>query len=165
MSDKITNVLFLCTGNSTRSIMTEALMDRLGGGRFKGYSAGSHPTGEFSVHALDLLQSHGFDTAFAASKSRDEFAGPGALVMDFVIMVCDDAAQETCPVWPGHPGSAHWGIPDPAAVTGSEDEIRAAFQKAHDRLAKAIAQFRKLLLGEMDADEMAASLADIGRRI
>ena len=165
MSDKITNVLFLCTGNSARSIMAEALMDRLGGGRFKGYSAGSHPTGQVNVHALALLQSHSFDTGFAASKSWDEFASPGAPVMDFVITVCSDAAAKTCPVWPGHPSSAHWGIPDPADAAGSEDEIRIAFQNAFDRLAKAIANFRKIPLSAMDADQLAARLADIGRRI
>ena len=165
MADKITNVLFLCTGNSARSIMAEALLDRLGGGRFKGFSAGAHPTGRPNGHALALLQSHGFDTGFAASKSWDEFAGDRAPVMDFVITVCGDAAEESCPVWPGHPAPAHWGIADPAAATGSDDEIRAAFQKAFDRLAKAIAKFRKIPMGAMDADQLAARLADIGRRI
>lgn len=165
MAEKITNVLFLCTGNSARSIMAEALMDRLGGGRFKGFSAGSHPTGQVNVHALALLEAEGYDTGFAASKSWDEYAGSNAPGMDFVITVCDDAALETCPVWPGHPGCAHWGIPDPAAATGSEADIREAFYRAHDRLAKAIAQFRKLRLEDMDADQLAAALADIRRRI
>jgi arsenate reductase len=157
--------LFLCTGNSARSVIAEALMNRLGDGRFKGFSAGSHPTGQVNAHALALLESQGYDTGFAASKSWDQFSGPGAPVMDFVITVCGDAAEETCPVWPGHPASAHWGITDPAAATGSEAEIREAFYRAHDRLAKAIAQFRKLPVDAIDADQLADMLADIGRRM
>lgn len=165
MSDKITNVLFLCTGNSARSIIAEALLNRLGEGRFRGFSAGAHPTGKVNVHAFALLEAEGFDTGLAASKSWGEFAAPGAPVMDIVITVCDDAAGETCPVWPGHPAAAHWGIADPAAATGSDAEIRGAFYRAHDRLAKAIANFRKIPVGKIDAGQLAARLADIGRRI
>ena len=118
MSDHIFNVLFLCTGNSARSIIAEAILNRVGAGRFKAFSAGSHPKGEVHPYALQLLKSLNHDTSFARSKDWNEFAAPGAPEMDFVFTVCDDAANEACPVWPGQPMTAHWGVPDPAAVEG-----------------------------------------------
>src|ERR1700756_5822213 len=126
MSDHY-NVLFLCTGNSARSIMAEAILNHKGKGKFTAYSAGSHPTGTPRSEALRQIESAGISTAGLRSKSWDEFAGPGAPKMDFVFTVCDNAAQETCPFWPGQPMTAHWGVQDPAAATGSEAEIRLAF--------------------------------------
>ena len=140
------NVLFLCTGNSARSILAEAILDREGRGRFRGFSAGSHPKGEVHPYALDLLKRLNHDTAFARSKSWDEFAAPGAPRMDFVFTVCDQAAAEECPYWPGQPMTAHWGVPDPAAAEGNEAEKRLAFSEAYRMLRNRISIFVNLPL-------------------
>ena len=132
------NVLFLCTGNSARSILAEALLNKLGAGRFTAYSAGSHPTGTVQPLAQALAAELGYDMHKLRSKSWDEFAAPDAPRMDFILTVCDNAAGETCPLWPGHPATAHWGIPDPAAVTGDEATRRAAYRDALLRLRQRI---------------------------
>ncbi len=134
------NVLFLCTGNSARSILAEAILNRRGAGRFAGFSAGSHPRGEVHRLALELLRAQGLAIAGLRSKSWDEFATPGAPPMDRIITVCDNAAGEACPVWPGRPAIAHWGLPDPAAVQGSEAERRRAFAETYDALDQRIAE-------------------------
>jgi arsenate reductase len=135
------NVLFLCTGNSARSILAEAILNHLGKGRFKGFSAGSQPKGEVHPFALALLCDKGLPVAGLASKSWDVFAAVGAPRMDHVIAVCDNAAAEACPVWPGRPASAHWGLPDPAAVHGSDGERRRAFEQTYEALDRRIAAF------------------------
>jgi len=132
------NVLFLCTGNSARSILAEAYLNHAGKGRFRAYSAGSRPAGKVNPLALELLASKGIDTTGARSKSWDEFAAPGAPRMDMIVTVCDNAAGEACPVWPGKPVTAHWGVDDPAAVTGSDERKREAFQRAFDELSARI---------------------------
>jgi arsenate reductase (thioredoxin) len=157
------NVLFLCTGNSARSILAEVLLDHWGKGRFRGYSAGSFPRGAVHPAALDLLQSLRLPTAGLRSKSWDEFAHPGAPEMDFVITVCDQAAGEICPVWPGSPVTAHWGIPDPAAVTGDPDKVRRAFRDAHRLLESRIKLFTALPLDKLERLAMKRRLDDIGR--
>ena len=138
MSERVFNVLFLCTGNSARSILAESLVNHWGQGRFRGFSAGSFPKGAVHPLALDLLNSLGLPTEGMRSKSWDEFAVPGAPVMDFVFTVCDQAAGETCPIWPGQPVTAHWGVPDPAAVEGPEIEQRQAFRAAFRTLENRI---------------------------
>lgn len=138
MDGTIYNVLFLCTGNSARSIFAEALIDRWGKGRFKGYSAGSFPQGVVHPLALDLLEKAHLDTGRLRSKSWDQFVKPGAPVMDFVFTVCDQAASEACPVWPGNPVTAHWGVPDPAAPQGTNAEQRRAFRDAYVALENRI---------------------------
>jgi arsenate reductase len=135
------NVLFLCTGNSARSILAEAYLNHAGRGRFRAYSAGSHPTGKVNPYALELLEKQELATPSARSKSWDEFAAPGAPKMDFIFTVCNSAASETCPVWPGRPVTAHWGLPDPAAVQGSDEEKRRAFQDAFAALSRHIELF------------------------
>ena len=135
------NVLFLCTGNSARSILAEVILNRLGAGRYRAFSAGSHPRGEVHPAALALLRERGEDTRGLRSKSWDEFARPGAPHMHFVFTVCDAAADEACPLWPGQPVTAHWGIEDPAAFVGPPDEQRHAFQRAYERLERRIEQF------------------------
>jgi len=132
------NVLFLCTGNSARSILAEALLNTLGAGRFTAYSAGSHPAGTVQPLAAELARSLGYDTTRLRSKSWDEFAALTAPRMNFILTVCDSAAGETCPIWPGHPATAHWGIPDPASVTGDEATRRAAYRDAMLRLRQRI---------------------------
>lgn len=144
MSDHIYTVLFLCTGNSARSILAEAALNREGGGRFKALSAGSQPKGEVHPMTLDLLKKLNYDTGFARSKSWDEFAVPGAPHLDFVFTVCDNAANEACPIWPGQPMTAHWGVPDPAAAVGTEAERRLAFADAYRMLWHRISLFASL---------------------
>jgi arsenate reductase len=143
MNDKVYNVLFLCTGNSARSILAEALLNRWGQGKFRGYSAGSHPTGKVNPLALAILERHNFPTEGLRSKAWDEFAVPGAPQMDFVFTVCDNAANEVCPVWPGQPMTAHWGVADPAAVEGSELEKIQAFREALPGAGEANPGFRQ----------------------
>lgn len=150
MTDKVFNVLFLCTGNSARSILAESILTSLGAERFRAFSAGSFPKGEINPHALQLLGHLGFPTTGLRSKSWDEFAAAGAPDMDIVITVCDAAAEETCPVWPGHPAVAHWGIPDPAAVQGSEVEKMAAFREAFHVLETRIRLLLALPLASVD---------------
>lgn len=163
MSDKVYNVLFLCTANSARSILGEAIINKLGKGRFKGFSAGSQPRGEVNPHSVLLLEKLGHDTSFARSKSWDEFAEDGAEQMDFIFTVCDSAAAETCPIWPGHPATAHWGVPDPAAVEGTEAEIGAAFGDAYRMLERRISAFLSLPLASIDKLALKQKLSDIGK--
>ena len=144
------NVLFLCTGNSARSILAEATLNQRGRGNFVAFSAGSHPTGKVRPEALEQLRSAGIPTEGARSKSWDEFAKPGSPQMDFIFTVCDNAAHEVCPIWPGHPMTAHWGVPDPAAVTGSPDQIARAFRDAWSLLDRRIQLFVSLPLSTLD---------------
>ena len=160
---KIYTVLFLCTGNSARSIMAEALLNAIGRGRFKAYSAGSHPKGKVHPIALELIEKHRLPIADLRSKNWDEFARPGAPRMDFVFTVCDNAAGEVCPVWPGHPVTAHWGIPDPAAVGGSDQEKRKAFLAAFAQLSTRISLLLDLPLASLDRQSMQKRLVDIGK--
>ena len=162
MSQRSFNVLFLCTGNSARSILAEAILDRAGQGRFRAFSAGSHPKREVNPFALELLQKNGIATAKLRSKSWDEFAAPGAPKLDFVFTVCDNAAGEACPVWPGQPMTAHWGIEDPAAVEGSDERKRKAFFQAYVQLDRRIGQFLSLPLEKLDRLTLQASLRKIG---
>lgn len=157
------NVLFLCTGNSARSIIAEALLNREGIGRFRGFSAGSRPKGDVHPYTLDLLGRLNHDIGAVRSKSWDEFAGPNAPQMDFVFTVCDQAAAEECPFWPGQPMSAHWGLPDPAAATGTEAEVRLAFSETYRMLRNRISIFVNLPLGSLDKLSLQERLDDIGR--
>ena len=157
------NVLFLCTGNSARSILAEAILNREGMGRFKAFSAGSHPKGAPHPYTIDLLDGLNYDTAFARSKSWDEFAAPGAPTMDFVFTVCDDAANEACPLWPGQPMTAHWGVPDPAAAQGSEAEKRLAFADAYRMLRNRISIFVSLPIASLDQLALQKQLDTIGK--
>lgn len=157
------NLLFLCTANSARSILAEAILNQRGGDRFRAYSAGSQPRGVPNPDGIRFLQSAGYDTDFARSKSWDEFAVEDAPRMDVIITVCDNAAGEACPIWPGRPATAHWGIPDPAGVGETEPERLAAFALAHDRLSRRIDAFLALTHGTLDAPELKARLDDIGR--
>jgi arsenate reductase (thioredoxin) len=162
MSEKSYNVLFLCTANSARSILAEAILNRVGKGRFRAFSAGSQPRGEVNPNSIRLLKSLGYDTSFARSKSWDEFAQADAPRMNFVFTVCDSAAAETCPIWPGQPMSAHWGVPDPAAATGSDAEIGAAFLDTYRMLERRIGAFVALPLKSIDAIALKKSIKDIG---
>jgi protein-tyrosine-phosphatase len=144
------NVLFLCTGNSARSILAEAILRNLGAGCFNAFSAGSHPKGEVHPFAIELLRNLKQDTSFARSKSWNEFATPGSPKMDFVFTVCDSAASESCPVWPGQPMTAHWGIPDPAAAEGTDAEKHLAFADAYRQLSNRISAFLSLPLASID---------------
>ncbi|HTW33972.1 MAG TPA: arsenate reductase ArsC [Rhizomicrobium sp.] len=157
------NVLFLCTGNSARSILAEAILDKVGHGKFKAYSAGSAPKGEVHPHAIALLKRLGYPTDGLRSKSWDEFAGPGAPKLDFVFTVCDNAANEVCPVWPGQPMTAHWGIPDPAAVEGSDTKIAAAFRDAYLLLQRRIELFANLPVKTLDKMSLKRRLDEIGK--
>jgi arsenate reductase len=157
------NVLFLCTGNSARSILAEAILNREGMPRFRGFSAGSRPKGEAHPYALELLRRLNHDTAFARSKSWDEFAAPGAPRMDFVFTVCDQAAAEECPFWPSQPMTAHWGVPDPAAAQGNEAEKRLAFAEAYRMLRNRISIFVNLPLASIDRLALKQRLDEIGR--
>lgn len=162
MTGKPLNVLFLCTHNSARSIIAECVINRLGNGRFKGYSAGSQPSGRVHPYALDLLRQLNYDTSDLRSKAWDEFALPGAPQLDFVFTVCDSAANETCPVWPGQPMSAHWGLPDPSAAVGTESERRFAFADTHRMLFQRIGIFTALPLASLDTLSLQKRLDDIG---
>ncbi|EHJ95455.1 arsenate reductase ArsC [Agrobacterium tumefaciens] len=162
MTDKIYNVLFLCTGNSARSILAEAILNKEGGGRFKAYSAGSQPKGEVNPHALKELAALGYPSTGFSSKSWDVFAEPDAPQMDFIFTVCDSAAGEACPVWIGHPMTAHWGVEDPAAVTGSEVEIQRAFAQAARFLKNRITAFLSLPLASIDRLALETRLRQIG---
>lgn len=157
------NVLFLCTGNSARSILAEALLNHSGGGRFKAYSAGSHPTGKVNEFALRQLQEARIAVDGLRSKSWDEFAGPGAPALDFVFTVCDAAAAEVCPHWPGEPVKSHWGVPDPAAVRGSDAEIRRAFLSAFTLLSLRVGLFTSLKLDGMSGAALRDQLGGIGK--
>jgi arsenate reductase len=157
------NVLFLCTGNSARSVIAEAILNKVGFGNFKAFSAGSQPKGQVNPNTVKLLQNLGYDTSAYRSKSWSEFAKPGAPRLDFVFTVCDSAAAESCPVWPGQPMTAHWGIPDPAEATGSEAEIALAFKDAYRMLDRRIGVFVSLPLKSLDQLSLQNRLRDIGR--
>jgi arsenate reductase len=162
MTEHPYNVLFLCTGNSARSIIGEAILNGLGAGHFRAYSAGSHPKGEINPNTIHLLQSLGYDTSGYRSKSWDEFARAGGPKFDFVFTVCDSAAAEACPVWPGQPMTAHWGIPDPAEATGTQAEIALAFKDAYRLLNQRIGIFTALPLRSLDRLSLLSKLRDIG---
>lgn len=164
MTGRSYNALFLCTGNSARSILAEALLTRLGAGRFRAFSAGSQPKSEPHPLALDLLRALDYDVSGFCSKSWDEFAEPGAPRLDFVFTVCDNAAGEACPVWPGQPITAHWGIDDPAAANGDEASRRAAFRRAYEELEARIEPFVRLPLEDLDRLVLAGQLHKIGGR-
>jgi protein-tyrosine-phosphatase len=157
------NVLFLCTHNSARSIIAECVMNRLGTGKFKGYSAGSKPRGIVHPYALELLDQLNYDTSAARSKSWDEFATPDAPHLDFVFTVCDDAANEVCPVWPGQPITAHWGVPDPSLAEGNEAERRFAFADTHRMLYQRISILTNLPIDTLDQIALKQHLDEIGR--
>ena len=163
MSDRIYNVLFLCTGNTARSILAESILRKDGRGHFLAFSAGSQPKGTVNPFAIKVLQSLDYPTDDLRSKSWQEFAGPDAPAMDFVFTVCDNAAGESCPVWPGQPMTAHWGIEDPAAVEGTDIEKEAAFVAAHRYLRNRIAAFTSLPLRSIDRLSLGTKLRDIGR--
>jgi arsenate reductase len=162
MSDRTYNILFLCTGNSTRSVLAEVLMNRLSNGRFQTYSAGSHPAGEVNPFTLELLHSKGFATDGLRSKNWDEFAGPNAPAMDFVITVCDKAAGEVCPIWPGQPMTAHWGFEDPAAAQGSGEARRKVFLKVFVEIARRIELMLALPIEKLDRLALERRVRDIG---
>ncbi len=157
------NVLFLCTGNSARSILAEAILNKIGGTKFTAYSAGSQPKGKVHPEAIALLQRLGLPTVGLRSKGWDEFATPGSPHLDFVFTVCDNAANEVCPVWPGQPMTAHWGVPDPAAVEGSEAEIIKAFRDAYLTLQRRIELFASLPVEKLDRMALKARLDEIGK--
>jgi arsenate reductase len=159
------NVLFLCTGNSARSILAEALLNHWGKGRFHAFSAGSFPKGAVHPIALEQLSAAKLPTAGLRSKSWSEFAAPGAPVMDFVFTVCDQAAAEVCPVWPGQPMTAHWGVPDPAAVEGSEAELRRAFRDAYLTLEARIKLFTSLRVAALDRLSLKRRVDEIGETV
>jgi arsenate reductase (thioredoxin) len=163
MADRPYNVLFLCTANSARSIIAEAILTKVAAGKFRAFSAGSHPRGQINPNALQLLQSLGYDISNFRSKSWSEFADPGAPLLDFVFTVCDNAAGETCPVWPGQPMTAHWGVPDPALATGSSAEIALAFKDTYRMLNQRIGIFAALPLRSLDGLSLQHKLREIGQ--
>jgi arsenate reductase len=163
--NKFFNVLFLCTGNSARSILAECIINNVGDGRFVGHSAGSDPKGDVHPYAVDLLKTLNYPTEALRSKSWDEFAGPEAPALDFVFTVCDNAAAEVCPIWPGQPISAHWGLPDPAAATGTEAEKRLAFTEAHRLLHHRLSLFVNLPLRSLDRLSLQKRLTDIVKNV
>ncbi len=163
MTDRVYNVLFLCTGNTARSVLAEGILRKDGAGRFQAFSAGSRPKGVVNPFALKVLGSFGYPAEDFRSKSWDEFARPGAPAMDFVFTVCDSAAGEACPVWPGHPVTAHWGIEDPAAVEGADIERERAFVQAFTFLKNRISTFLSLPLASLDAASLRARLSEIGQ--
>jgi len=163
MSNRIMNVLFLCTGNSARSIMAETILNSLGAKRFRAYSAGSHPAGSVNPIAIGWLKKNRFDTDSLRSKSWDEFAAPGAPVMDFVLTVCDNAAGEVCPVWPGQPISAHWGVEDPVSVQGTSEEKEKAFSNVFMILNRRISIFISLPFASLDRISLYREVKDIGQ--
>ena len=165
MTDQAFNVLFLCTHNSARSIIAECVMNRLGAGKFKAFSAGSQPSGKVHPYALELVQRLNYDTREVRSKSWQEFAQSNAPPLDFVFTVCDDAANEVCPVWPGQPMSAHWGLPDPSRVQGTEAERRLAFADTHRMLYQRISIFISLPLRSLNKLSLQQRLDDIGRSL
>jgi protein-tyrosine-phosphatase len=157
------NTLFLCTGNSARSIIAEAVLNKIGAGRFRAFSAGSQPKGQVNPNTIQLLSSLGYETSDLRSKSWAEFAKPGAPALDFVFTVCDNAAGEACPVWPGQPMTAHWGVPDPAEATGTEAEVALAFKDAYRMLHQRIGLFVALPIAGIDQLSLQAKLKEIGR--
>jgi arsenate reductase len=159
------NVLFLCTGNSARSIIAEAILNKVAPGRFQAYSAGSHPKGVVNSHAFAMLQRLGYDMSQFRSKAWDEFAAPDAPPLDFVITVCDGAAGEVCPVWPGQPMTARWGMPDPAAIKGPPSEIALAFADTYRMLNNRISAFANLKMSGLDRLSLQTHVADIGNRL
>jgi arsenate reductase len=163
MTDRIFNVLFLCTGNSARSILAEAILNSSGKGYFRAFSAGSHPAGKVNPYAIELLQKQNFSVSELRSKNWDEFAGPAAPKLDFVFTVCDKAAGEVCPFWPGQPMTAHWGVPDPAAVEGTDEQKRKAFLQAYMQLYTRISQFLSLPVSRIDKLSLQAELDEIGK--
>jgi arsenate reductase len=162
-SGQIFNVLFLCTHNSARSVIGECVVNRLGQGKFRGYSAGSTPRGSINPYALDLLRNQNYDVSGLRSKSWDEFGAPGAPHMDFVFTVCDDAANEVCPIWPGQPMTAHWGVPDPSSAEGNEAEKRVAFLDTYRMLYHRIGIFVALPTAALDRMTLKTKLDEIGR--
>jgi arsenate reductase (thioredoxin) len=162
MTGKTYNVLFLCTGNSARSIMAEALVTAMGKGRFHGFSAGSRPAGKVNPFAIEQVMKIGYPISELGSKSWETFAAPGAPHMDFIITVCDNAAGETCPHWPGHPATAHWGFEDPAAVEGSDAQKRAAFEKIFRQIAASMAAFVQLPLDRLESHAIRQEIEKIG---
>lgn len=162
MSRKTYNVLFICTGNSARSILAEAILNQLGGGSFKAYSAGSHPKGEVHPLTLETLAQRHFDVSTLRSKSWDEFSSPGAPPMDFIFTVCDNAAGEVCPLWPGHPVTAHWGFADPAAVAGTSEMKREAFASTFKEISQRLRIFLNLPFEKLDHLSLQQRLKDMG---
>jgi arsenate reductase len=163
MAERMLNVLFLCTGNSSRSILAEAILNKVGRGKFRAFSAGSHPKPDVNPHTIRLLERLGYDTSGLRSKSWHEFTKPGAPHFDFIFTVCDDAAGEACPVWPGRPATAHWGIADPAAAAGSATDVALAFNEAYRLLSQRIGTFAALPLEKLSQVMLQARLQDIGR--
>jgi protein-tyrosine-phosphatase len=163
VAEPVFNVLFLCTGNSARSILAESLLNNLGKGRFCAFSAGSHPGGQVNPFALELLEKNRFPTGELRSKSWDEFAQPDAPQLDFVVTVCDNAAGEICPMWPGQPITAHWGIPDPAAAAGSDEQKRHAFVDAMNQLQRRISMFVSLPFATLDGMKLQHAVREIGK--
>jgi arsenate reductase (thioredoxin) len=161
MGHRVFNVLFLCAGNSARSVIAEAILNKIGG-RFRAFSAGSQPTGEVHPQTLRLLRDLGYHVGAARSKSWSEFARPGAPQMDFIFTVCGSAAGQSCPIWPGTPTTAHWGIPDPVAVEGTDEDVEAAFKEAYQRLLQRIAMLAALPIAELNPETLRSDLRTIG---